>query len=138
MTGTFNYLPVLTAENSSFWTGGADGELRITRCTQCDLSIHPPELICPRCLSQDVRPQPVPGTGSVYSFTINHQPWLPGLTVPYAIAAVDLDGAPGVRITATVIGADAEEVAIGDRVGIEFEQMSDEVWIPRVRRAGRP
>ena len=134
MTGAFHFLPALTAENRSFWAGGAEGELRIMRCTQCDLAIHPPELICPRCLSQDVRPKTVPGTGSIYSFTINHQPWLPGLAVPYAIAAVDVDGPSGVRITARVIGPDAEEVSIGDRVSIEFEQASDEVWIPCVRR----
>ena len=95
MTRDFRFIPALTAENTSFWTGGAVGELLIARCTQCALAIHPPELVCPRCLSQDVQPTPAAGTGSIYSFTVNHQPWLPGLTAPYTIAVVDIDGAAG-------------------------------------------
>ncbi len=135
MTQQSCFIPALTAENNRFWTGGADGELLIMRCLECDLAIHPPELLCPRCLSEHVQPAPVPGTGSIYSFTVNHQRWLPDLAVPYTIAAVDIDGAAGVRITATVVGAGADEVAIGDRVSVVFQQVSDTIWVPQVERA---
>ena len=131
MTQGFSFVPTLTVENSSFWTGGAAGELLIARCMHCALAIHPPELLCPRCLSQDVQPAAAPGTGSIYSFTVNHQPWLPGLTVPYTIAVVDIDDAAGVRITATVVGPNADKVAIGDRVRIVFKQVSEAIWIPQ-------
>ena len=47
---------------------------------------------------------------------------------------MDIDGAAGVRITATVVGADADQIAIGDRVRVVFEQVSDEVWVPQVAR----
>lgn len=58
--------------------------------------IHPsPRLLCRHCQSENVAPQAVPGTGTIDSFTINHQPWAKGLEVPYVIARVKLDGAPG-------------------------------------------
>ena len=125
-------LPELTPENRAFWTGGADGHLLIAHCDACDAAIHPPEIICPVCLSRDVSPRAAAGTGTIYSFTVNHQPWLPGLDVPYVLLVVDLDGEPGVRITAEAKGIDPDAVAIGQRVQVTFEPVED-VWIPQFR-----
>lgn len=122
-------LPELTAENSAFWTGGERGELLISFCNECARAIHPPQLVCPSCLSHSVAPRPVAGTGSVYSFTINHQPWLPDMKVPFALAVVDVDGAPGVRVTAPVATENPESVQIGQRMRIGFEESGD-VWLP--------
>src|SRR3546814_20164678 len=83
-------LPELTAENTAFWTGGADGKLLIAFCAACDHAIHPPQIICPKCWSETVENRPVPGTGTFYSYTVNHQPWPHGLAVPFALAAVDV------------------------------------------------
>ncbi|MDP3674953.1 MAG: OB-fold domain-containing protein [Novosphingobium sp.] len=122
-------LPELTDENHAFWTGGERGELMIAFCKDCAAAIHPPQLVCPRCLGESVTPRPVTGTGAVYTFTVNHQPWHPDMAVPFALAVVDIDGAPGVRVTAQVIDADPEAVRIGQRMEIAFEQ-SDDVWLP--------
>jgi uncharacterized protein len=122
-------LPELTAENTAFWTGGERGELMITFCDDCSAAIHPPELICPLCLSRKVRPRAVAGTGIIYTFTINHQQWLPDMAVPFAIAVVDVDEAPGVRVTTQVTGCDIAAVTIGQRMQISFEQSGD-VWLP--------
>lgn len=121
-------LPELTPENTAFWTGGQRGELTITFCRACSHAIHAPQLVCPKCLSRDVEPRAVPGAGTVYSLTVNHQAWFPGMDVPFAILVVDVDGAPGVRVTAPFRG-EAEGVAIGQRVTIGFEQAED-VWLP--------
>ena len=122
-------LPELTAENTAFWTGGARGELMIAFCEDCQNAIHPPQVICPACHSRQVSPRAVDGSGTIYTYTVNHQPWMPGMVVPFAIAVVDVDGAPGVRVTAPVTGCDAEAVAIGQRMQIAFEP-SGEVWLP--------
>ena len=130
MTGETEVLPLpeLTPENTAFWTGGARGELMIAFCTDCGHAIHAPQLICPKCLSRKVEPRAVAGTGTVYSFTVNHQQWFPGMAVPFAILVVDIDGAPGVRVTAPLRG-DAGSARIGQRVSIGFEQAED-VWLP--------
>ena len=123
-------LPELTPENTPYWTGGANGKLLITHCDDCNTAIHPPEIICPKCLSRRVTPRAAQGTGTIYSFTVNYQKWLPDLAPPYVIAVVDLDGEPGVRVTAELRDIAPETVAIGQRVQVTFLQQED-VWIPQ-------
>lgn len=125
-------LPELTPENTAFWTGGQHGELRVAFCADCAMAIHPPQVICPHCLCDRVATRAVPGTGTVYSFTVNHQPWLPDMEVPFALAVVDVDGAPGVRVTARVIDAEPEAVRIGQRMQVAFRRLED-VWLPEWR-----
>ncbi|MBP9033292.1 MAG: OB-fold domain-containing protein [Pseudomonadales bacterium] len=122
-------LPRLDAENRPFWTGGAVGELRITRCQDCRAFIHPPRPVCRSCLSENVAPEVVTGTGVVDTFTVNYQKWHPAAEVPYVIARVALDGAPGVYLTTNIVGCPVDEVDIGDRVRVTFEQQ-DDVYLP--------
>ena len=122
-------LPELTTENTAFWTGGERGELTIVFCSDCAVAIHPPQVICPACGGENVAARAVAGTGTVYTFTVNHQPWYPEMKVPFALAVVDLDGAPGVRVTAEVIDTDPEAVRIGQRMAVAF-QPSGDVWLP--------
>jgi len=123
-------LPELTPENTAFWTGGAEGKLMIAFCSDCEKAIHPPQLICPACWSQSIAFKPVAGTGTVYSYTVNYQQWMPDMRVPFALAVVDVDGAPGVRVTAEVVNTDPEEVAIGQKMKVSFVN-SDDVWFPQ-------
>lgn len=127
-----NLLPELTPENTAFWTGGRDGNLLIMHCEDCDHAIHPPQLICPVCLCQSVAPRSALGTGRVVSFTVNHQPWLPGQVVPSVIGIVELDGESGVRITGPVLVSDPQDAAIDLLVEVVFEQI-DDVWLPRFK-----
>ena len=120
--------PELTPENTAFWTGGATGKLMITHCDACDMAVHPAQVVCPRCLSSTT-PQAAQGTGTVLARTVNRQAWSPGMQTSFALAVVELDGEPGVRITARVVGADPEAVRIGDRLQVAFEQDGD-IWTP--------
>jgi uncharacterized OB-fold protein len=128
-------LPRLDAENRFFWTGGADGILRLLRCQACATFIHPPRPVCRKCLSENVAPEPVPGTGIVDTFTINYQEWRPGLETPYVIARVAIDGAPGVYLTTNIIGCPVDAVDIGDRVRARFEQHG-EIYLPLFEKIG--
>jgi uncharacterized OB-fold protein len=128
-------LPRLDADNRAFWTGGAAGELRIMRCADCAAFIHPPRPVCRNCLSDKVAPEAVAGTGVVDTFTINHQAWYPGLEVPFVIAPVALDGAPGVFLTTNIVGCPPESVEIGDRVRVIFEQQED-IYLPLFEKIG--
>ncbi|NIJ36783.1 hypothetical protein FHR22_001432 [Sphingopyxis panaciterrae] len=123
-------LPELTPENTAFWTGGAEGKLMIAFCTACDDAIHPPQLICPKCWNETIEFKEVSGIGTVYTFTVNHQPWTPGLAVPFALAVVDLDGAPGVRVTAEVVNTNPETVRIGQALRVTFANIED-IWFPQ-------
>jgi uncharacterized OB-fold protein len=121
--------PRLDADNRAFWTGGAVGELRLFRCKDCATFIHPPRPVCRHCLSENVGPEAVAGTGVIDTFTVNHQKWHPGLEVPYVIARVAIDGAPGVILTTNIVGCAVDQVDIGDRVRVKFEQQG-EIYYP--------
>ena len=123
-------LPELTPENRAFWTGGAEDKLMIAFCKDCTAAIHPPQLVCPKCWSKAIDSRAVSGTGTVYTHTVNYQPWAPGMNVPFALAVVDVDDAPGVRVTAEVVNAAPESIAIGQRMRITFLNVEN-VWLPQ-------
>ncbi len=126
-------LPRLDRENRDFWTGGELDELRIARCADCAGFVHPPRPVCRHCLSENVAPYAVSGEGVIDSFTINYQAWHPAMEVPYVIARVALDDAPGVILTTNIVDCAVEDVTIGDRVRVVFEQQ-DDVYIPLFQR----
>jgi len=128
-------LPRLDSLNRDFWTGGAQNELRIFCCGDCGTFIHPPRPVCRNCLSENVAPKAVAGTGVVDTFTINHQKWHPAMEVPFVIARVALDDAPGVYLTTNIVGCAVDAVDIGDRVKVKFEQQ-DDVHIPLFEKIG--
>jgi uncharacterized OB-fold protein len=112
-----------------FWSSGADGRLRLHRCEPCGRFHHPPLPFCPYCLSRAVTPAPVAGTGTVATFTVNHQPFVPGFDVPYVIAFVEIDEDPSIRLTTNIVGIEPAGVSIGMRVRVVFERSGDH-WVP--------
>ncbi len=128
-------LPSLTPQTEPFWTGGANGELRILRCETCGHWIHPPAPVCPVDLSRDVQAQPVSGRGTVHSFTVNHQPWNPEVPTPYVIVLVELEEQPGLRVLSNLVGVDPDDAAIGMPVRVRFEPAGD-LHVPVFERDG--
>lgn len=126
-------LPRLDDSNRAFWTGGATRELRLTRCGDCKTFIHPPRPVCRHCLSENVAPETVAGTGIVDTFTVNYQKWHPAMEVPFVIARVAIDGAPGVFLTTNIVGCPVEAVDVGDRVRVTFLQQ-DDVYLPLFKK----
>jgi uncharacterized protein len=122
-------LPELDFDNEAFWTGGAAGELRITHCQACGLWLHPPRPVCRRCRSTAVVAEAVSGTGTVVTYTVNHQAWLPDVEVPYVLAIVELDEQAGLRLTTRLVDVDPGSVRVGLRVRVRFEAV-DDVWLP--------
>ena len=129
----FRILPELSARNRHFWTGGERGELTFLRCNACSTWIHPPQPLCPSCHSKDLAPRAVSGRATVHTFSINHQPWMPGPGVPFAVAIVTIDEDPSVRLTTNIVGCKPEDVYIGMSVQVVFEHHADpkgDVWLP--------
>ena len=122
-------LPQPDEASRPFWTGGAQGRLLIMQCRDCRGFNHPPRLVCRHCLSTNVTPEAVAGTGIVETFTVNYQAWYPGLETPYVIARVSLDGVEDVLLTTNIVGCPVDAVDIGDRVKVAFEQHG-EIFVP--------
>jgi uncharacterized OB-fold protein len=124
-------LPLLEPETAFFWTAGADNVLEIQRCGSCGHYQHPPLPRCPACHGEQVSPVPVSGRGRVATFTINHEPWLPGLEVPFVFAAVELVEQAELYVFTNIL-APIEQVRIGLPVAVCFEQHED-VYLPMFR-----
>jgi uncharacterized OB-fold protein len=126
----FRILPRVHADNEFFWTSGADGRLRFQRCQACGYWIHPSGPICPMCHSRDLAPEVTAGRGLLHTYTVNHQPWIPGFDPPYVVAIVELDEQEGLRLTTNLVNyVDLDHVHIGMPVRVTFEQWED-VWLP--------
>jgi uncharacterized OB-fold protein len=122
-------LPLLDEDNTAYWTGGERGELLIHRCSDCGYYVHPPVNFCPSCEGRQVLPQPVSGKGTVETFTVVHQQWVPGLHVPYVLALVTIGEQDDVRLACNIVNCPPGEVTFGMPVSVLFEQCED-VWVP--------
>ena len=125
----FRVLPRVTPQNQHFWTGGAEGELRLLRCKGCGYYLHPPSPRCPECLEKDIAPEAVSGRATVLTYTLNHQPWVPSPDHPYVIAIVALEEQADVRLMTNIVNCAPDEVRIGMPVQVRFTKVDDELVI---------
>jgi uncharacterized OB-fold protein len=120
-----------------FWDAARQDRLAVPRCTQCGTFRLPPTPICYNCQSEAVEWVDLPGTGTVYSYTVVHHPLHPDLSavVPYVSGIVELDGTQGegARMLANIIDCDPGEMAIGAPVVIVFDHVNEDMSVPRFR-----
>ena len=117
-----------------FWEAARKGRLAVPRCTTCGAFRLPPLPLCSVCQSEGVEWVELPGTGTVYSYTVVRHALHPDLApvVPYVSGIVELDGTQGegARMLVNIIDCDPEEIEIGTPVQIVFDQ-NDEMPTPR-------
>jgi acetyl-CoA acetyltransferase/uncharacterized OB-fold protein len=126
----FMPLPALEPDTKAYWEACRDGRLAMLRCRSCRWIIHPPRPVCSRCRSREVALEDLSGRGTVVTYTINHQRWMPGLEVPYTIAIVELAEQRGLRLTTNLIDVAPADVTIGMPVHVQFRKMSDQISLP--------
>ena len=136
MTVPARKLPALEPDTAFFWTSGADGQLRVLHCPDCGQYQHPPLPRCRHCHSEGVSPQVVSGRGRVTSYTINYEPWLPELEVPFVFAVVELAEQPHLLLSANILEADAADLRLGMPLEVVFETVTEECALPQFRPVG--
>ncbi len=137
----FRILPRLDDLNRPFWQGGGSGELTFLTCPACDRIQHPPQPLCAFCHARGLVPRAVAGRARVAAVTVNYQNWMPGPELPYAVAIVEIDEDPSVRLTTNIVGCPAADVTIGMPVQVVFEHHPDphgDVWLPLFEPAATP
>jgi uncharacterized OB-fold protein len=121
MDATVGIPPAVTDETEAFWTAAKEGRLLVERCAACGAESFPPRGMCRTCRARTMVPTEITTRGRVYSFTVNHQRWLPGLEVPYVIVLVEFPDHPGVRVVGRLRGCEPDDVSIGMEVDVGFE-----------------
>jgi len=130
--------PSVTRETLPFWRAAAEHRLVVQACAACGQMRHPPGPTCPACRAFAHRWQEVTGRGTVYTYTIVHQPFLPSLAahVPYVVAAVQLDEAPSVRLITNLVDVDPARVTVGLAVELVWDDVRPGLALPRFRPCG--
>lgn len=125
------------ATTQPFWDAAKQDRLVVPRCTGCGTFRLPPSPFCFKCRQQQTEWVELPGTGTVYSFTVVRHPLHPDLSeaCPYASGVIELDGTQGAgaRMILNIIDCDVDKLRIGDRVKVVFEHVNDEMSTPRCR-----
>jgi uncharacterized OB-fold protein len=126
-------MPVITDLTRPFWDAAREGRLAIQRCGDCGYFSHPPRTACDACRSDALAFETVSGRGSVWSFTVMHQPSVAGFegAVPYVTALVELDEQPMLLLVTNLPGVPPDAVAIGQRVRVSFLPWEDGLALPQ-------
>ena len=124
-------LPVIDELTRPFWEAAKAGRLAIQRCRDCGYYNHPPRRECDRCSSQALEFADVSGRGTVWTFTVNYQPTMPGFDLPHLVALIELDEQTMLLLPSDMPSIGPGEVAIGQRVRISFEQLNEDVSLPQ-------
>lgn len=126
-------IPVPDERSAEFFKAAKQGRLLIKRCPRCGRSLAPQREICDGCSNEALEWTPASGKGSIYSFVVMHQVLHPAFRdeVPYNVIVVELDEGP--RLTSNLAGTANSEIRVGDRVEAVFEDLSEEVAVPKFR-----
>lgn len=126
-------LPAINDLNRPHWEGARNHEFLIQRCRDCGHLWFPPMPNCNNCLSTEIEWTRAGGRGTVFSFIVYHQGWLPGFKdeTPYNVAIIELD--EGVRLINNIIGIPYEQIEVGMPVEVTFQDINADVTIPRFK-----
>ena len=102
--------PSSSRDTAFFWEGVKAHELRIQRRPDGSLQ-HPPVPAVWLDKGLPVDYVVASGRGTVFSFVVHHAPKVPGRTLPFVIALVELE--EGVRMLGELRGVDPAAVSIG-------------------------
>jgi uncharacterized OB-fold protein len=137
-------LPYADAESRPYWEYCRKHELRMQRCAECKELRFPPRPMCPHCNSMKDEWALMSGRGTIYSWIVVHPPVLPAFAdaAPFSVVLVQLDEDPSLRLVGSVVDVPLDELAAGIPVEVVFDDVTDEVTLPRwkwVRRStGEP
>ena len=140
-------IPDNDSEYKGYFEAAREHRLVVRKCQDCGLLRGEPGPACPWCASMGWEWETVSGKGTIYSYQIVAHAVLPGFKdwTPFPIVLVELDeqsGKPGegdgLRFTANLLQdsmepEDEENVAIGKRVEVVFQDTADGLTLPQFK-----
>ena len=128
-------LPVADDLSQPFWEAAKQQRLVVQRCRECGYFNHPPRSACDACQSQQLQFEPVSGRGTIYSFTVMHQPNIAGFEdqIPYINILVELEEQPLLFMVSNLPASDLDKIKIGGQVEVSFEEVDPDTALPQFR-----
>ncbi len=125
--------PELYAE--PFWDAAREHRFVCQKCADCGQFRMPPAPYCWKCRSAAAAWDTVPGTGTVYSYTVVDYTLSADITqedLPYVPVIVKLDGTDEQKFIGLLVGEGNTAVKIGDRVETIWDDVEGiDVTVPR-------
>lgn len=130
-------LPVMQGLTKEFYDWCGQGELRFQRCSECGTWRHVPREMCAECGAWSWEWARSSGRGTVFTWTVVARALHPAFAddVPAAPAVIEME--EGVRLLSIVVDCPIDELEIGMPVEVVFDDVTEEITLPRFRRAPR-
>jgi uncharacterized OB-fold protein len=125
--------PRVLVDSRPYWDGCRRGELLYQVCNACGEVVFHARAACPYCLKDALRWEKSAGKGAIYSFAIQMLPvdrQHPG-KVPLTLGIVHLD--EGFHMFTEIDSVDRNVLKIGARVGVYFDQVADDLVLPKFK-----
>ena len=128
-------LPAPDADSAGFWRGLREGVLLLQHCADCGHVQYYQQAMCQQCGGETLIHRPASGRGKVHSFSVVQRAPGPAFKadLPYAVLLIDLEEGP--RMISTYTGGKPEEVTFDMDVMLVCEKISEDVTLPRFKRA---
>lgn len=121
-------VPIPAETDRPYWDALRERKLVFSRCTSCGSMTQRRPMVCTRCQGESFEWTQVSGRGTIYSFAIARETWVPAFRdeLPYVVAAVAIAEQPALIVTTNLVGDyDFDELTIGLPVVAEFEPRGD-------------
>ena len=134
MTASTRPIPVADDDSAPYWKAAAEHILTVARCSRCRAFTIPVDIVCPHCRRTDpaFAFEPISGRGSVRSWTVVRESFLPGFDddVPFVLVDVELDEQRDLRMIGRLLDGPDVALRIGDRVAVAFEDLAPGIAVP--------
>ncbi len=129
-------LPEFRPETKPFWEAAKQHKLVIPRSKDTGEFFFYPRALSPGAdMSEDIEWVESEGKGKVWTFSIHHMG--PSKAYkgepPYVVALIEMD--EGVKIMSNVVDVDPHDVSIGMDVQVVFDDVTDDVTLPKFKPA---
>lgn len=135
-------VPVPDELSAPYWEAAARHVLVVARCARCGSSAIPPGQACPACgtTDPDYSWTEASGTGTIRSWTVIRQTFLPGFDddLPYLLVDVELAEQAELRMIGRLLDGPEAAVHTGARVTAAFEDLESGISVPAFRLNEKP
>lgn len=130
-------LPKPDPVTKPYWDSLKEHAMKIQKCNDTGNFFFYPRGISPFTGSTNTSWEAVSGNGEIYALTIiptQRSAW-PGFEAPYVVAMVELEEGPKLMTHIINVEADPEHVKVGMPVRLVYDDVTDEVTLPKFEPA---
>ena len=119
-------IPVPDEVSKPFWDACNERRLIVQNCTACNRLQYPPQAACAACGSAaNLEWRDVSGRGRINGYCVMYQSRVGPLQAdqPFNIAVIELEEDPAIKFLSSLPGTPLEEVPVGARVEVDFQDV---------------